>query len=177
MRSMKIKLTILSMLAIISVGLFLSGCGAVASAMLTMEVSVGVHSLSFTAREGQVPAPQDVDIGCTYNDDTSSDNECNVDITVSQTESATPVWLIISNDSITGQGSLEVSINTDGLAVGTYHGNIHVESFLPAIDDEEDIAVTLTITSASAMVIEDDAISDESAEAVDQDDPVEDEEL
>lgn len=129
----------------------LSGCDSIFDLLVSPEVSVGTHELAFTAVEGgDAPVAQKTTAECvTSNSSTSSvidKSDCTVDITANQD------WLTVDPASVTGHKEISVSANTKGLKAGTYTGKVHVEYDLVAIDDEEDIAVTLTVTAPAVLV-------------------------
>lgn len=124
----------------------LSGCGVAYDLLVSPEISVGTHEMSFTAVEGgEAPAAQVTTASCTKDGSSvaslADSDKCDANVTSNKE------WLAVTPAAVTGQEDISVSVATTGLAAGTYTGIIHVEYDLVAIDDEEDIAVTLTITA------------------------------
>lgn len=147
----KISISRFLLLTMFAMSVVLSGCDAIFDLLVSPEVSVGTHELAFTAVEGgDAPEAQKTTAECsTSNSSTESiidKDECTVDITSNQD------WLTVAPTSVTGYKEISVSVNTTGLKEGTYTGKIHVEYDLVAIDDEEDIDVTLTVTAPVALV-------------------------
>lgn len=123
-----------------------SGCDVAYDLLVAPEISVGTHDMSFTAVEGgEAPAAQVTTASCTSPDSSTSSvldtDDCGANVTSDKE------WLTVTPASITGQKDITVSVVTTGLTAGTHTGNIHVEYDLVSIDDEEDIAVTLTVTA------------------------------
>ena len=123
--------------------IFSTGCGVLLDLLVSPEISVSTHNLSFTATESTNPDSQQITAECTALDsDTSISEDCEALITTNQD------WLSTSPTEILGLETVTVSINVEGLAPGTYTGNIHVEYILVSIDDEEDVSVELTVNPA-----------------------------
>ena len=102
---------------------------------------MSTHSLAFTGEVGGEIAAQTVTASCTESDpDSFVDDSCGADVSSNQE------WLLVTPDNVYGEEQLTISVNTEGLEAGSHTGTVHVESWLPAIDDEEDIGVTLTLT-------------------------------
>lgn len=119
------------------------GCGALIDLLALAEVGVGTHDMAFTAVAGGAnPEAQTVGVTCTVPSSAGSllSDACIANISVDQ------AWLSVDPASIYGDEDVTVAIDTTGLAVGTYTGNIHAQYELVSLDDEEDIAVTLTVT-------------------------------
>ncbi len=127
---------------VLLLGLILSmGCGTILDSVLFIEVEVSTHSLAFTGETGGEIAAQTVTASCTEDDpDSVIERNCSAGVTSNQE------WLLVTPNEIYGMEELTISINTEGLEAGSHTGTVHVESYLPAIDDEEDIGVTLTLT-------------------------------
>lgn len=134
------------LLVVSAMAVALSGCDSLFDLLVSPAVSVGTHELAFTAVEGgDPPAALRTTAECTTSNSSTSSvidkDDCTVDITSNQD------WLSVAPISVTGHNEISVSVNTAGLKAGTYAGKIHVEYNLVAIDDEEDIDVTLTVTA------------------------------
>lgn len=126
-----------------------SACDTVFDLLVSPEVSVGTHEMSFTSVEnGTFPNPQVTTAECTTSDSSTESvtdvDDCMIGLTSDQE------WLKVAPESVTGHKEISVYANTTGLKAGTYTGTIHVEYAFVSIDDEEDIIVTLTITPQPA---------------------------
>lgn len=126
--------------------IFCSGCGVILDLLVTPEIEVSTHELIFDATEMETVPSQQITASCTQTDtDTFVENDCGANVTSNQE------WLTVSPDEIYGLETVTVSVNIEGLAPGTYEGNIHVEYWLVAIDDEEDVRVELTVNEADPI--------------------------
>jgi Viral BACON domain len=100
-------------------------------------------SLSFTAQVGSNPLPQTLTLG-------SSSTSLSYSVTSSVVTPAAGNWLQIPSQFGATPGTVNVTVNTQGLAVGTYTGNINVSS-PTAGNGSSTVPVTLTITAGSAL--------------------------
>ena len=105
-------------------------------------LSISNNSLAFTAQFGSNtgPSPQTVNV-TTLGSSTTS---------VGFTYSSDSTWLNASSTSSTTPSTLTVSVNPNGLGVGTYAGNIFV-SPSSGVSYSLDIKVTLTVTNAAQV--------------------------
>ena len=96
-------------------------------------LTVTPSSLTFSyTRGGTAPAAQSVSI-------TSNGSA------LSYTVSTSATWLVVTPTSGTTPGSISVSINTTGLAAGTYTGTVTITSS-GASNSPRTVSVTLTVT-------------------------------
>jgi uncharacterized protein (TIGR03437 family) len=100
-------------------------------------------SLTFTAPAGSNPASQNLQI-------TSSSSPLNYTITPTITTPAGGGWLQVPAQSGSTPGAVVISVNTQGLAAGTYTGTITAAS-QTAGNPPVSVPVTLTITSGAAL--------------------------
>jgi len=128
-----------------SLGFYSFGCDSMvdlAAGYLLTDVSVETHDLTFQAvAEDDDPPSQLVRVSCTYPVEPDIDEDCDVTITTNQT------WLTVSPTTVTGADRIMVNVDSSPLEAGTYEGNIHFQCEWDAPDDEEDIAVHLTVTA------------------------------
>jgi uncharacterized protein (TIGR03437 family) len=108
-------------------------------------LAVNPASLTFTTQAGAIPAPQSLQLS-------SSSTALNYTITSTVTTPAGGGWLQVSTQLGTTPGVLAVSINTQGMAPGTYTGTITATSFL-AGNPPVSVPVTLTITPGMALTL------------------------
>lgn len=120
------------------------GCSEAFNALLMGTPYVDPESLTFQAVEGTTPAAQEVTFTCNFYDAATNTREyCDATISSDQT------WLKIGVDSFNGYAEHDVSVDTTGLAVGTYTGKLKVEVALCVACDSADLNVELTITAAA----------------------------
>ena len=100
-------------------------------------------SLSFTAPVGGAPSPQNLQI-------LSSSTALNYTLTSSVTSPAGGFWLPVATQVSTTPGVVNVSVNTQGLAPGTYTGTITATS-QSAGNATVTVPITLTITPGAAL--------------------------
>jgi len=120
--------------------LFNTGCGTFFSSFFS-EVSVSTHELTFETTYGENPEAQTFIAYCAYFEGFFQSG-CTADITTNVS------WMTTDPSSIYREGTVTVNIDTEGMEPGTYYGRVHVEYVLVAVDDEEDVNVTLTINPA-----------------------------
>ena len=106
----------------------------------TPVLAVTPASLGFTATAGGAnPAAQTVNVSNTGGG------------TLNWTTSDNQTWLNVSPVSGTGAGALSVSVNTAGLAAGTYTGTVTVTA-AGATGSPKTVAVTLTVNPATPVL-------------------------
>jgi uncharacterized protein (TIGR03437 family) len=134
-------------------GITISTFGGATNGTVTIQVSLLVSnspilspspgSLSFTAAQGSNPPAQTLTLA-------SSGAALNYSVSSSITTPAGGVWLQVANQSGTTPGSIPVTINTQGLAPGTYSGSINLTS-QNAGNSSFSVPVTLTITAGALL--------------------------
>ena len=100
-------------------------------------------SLTFTAQAGANPAAQNLQLS-------SSSSTLNYTVTSSVVSPAGGSWLQVPTQSGSTPGAVVVSVNTQGLAAGTYTGTITATSQF-AGNPPVSIPVTLTITAGATL--------------------------
>src|SRR5262249_4889038 len=106
-------------------------------------IAANPSSLTFTAQTGGTAASQNVSL-------TSSGGTLSYTATSSVGSPPGGNWLVVPNQSGSTNGTISVSVNTAGLAVGTYIGTISITSS-NAGNGNLSIPVTLNITSGPAL--------------------------
>lgn len=123
----------------IGVDLAAAGCGAVAGSMLTTEVAVDPHLLTFTTFVGDVPPEAQTIVVACYDVGSYYDVGCSGSLSVDQP------WLKLDRTDFYGVDTIAVRVDPADLTAGTYEGKIHVSYDFVSIDDEEDVRVELTV--------------------------------
>jgi uncharacterized protein (TIGR03437 family) len=100
-------------------------------------------SLSFTAQAGGVAATQNLQLS-------SSSTQLNYTVTSNVTSPSGSLWLQVPTQIGATPGAVNVSVNTQGLAPGTYNGTITATS-QSAGNAAVTVPVTLTITAGAAL--------------------------
>ena len=134
-------------------GITISTFGGATNNSVTIQVSLLVSnspilspspgSLSFTAAQGSNPPAQTLALA-------SSGAALNYSVSSSITTPAGGIWLQVANQSGTTPGSIPVTVNTQGLAPGTYSGTINLTS-QNAGNASFSVPVTLTITAGALL--------------------------
>ena len=108
-------------------------------------LSASPGSLSFTAAAGGAAPPQNLQIA-------SSSTALNYTVSSSVTSPPGGNWLQVGAQSGTTPGTTSVSVNTAGLAAGTYSGTINITS-PNAGNGSLQVQVTLTINSGAVLTL------------------------
>jgi uncharacterized protein (TIGR03437 family) len=106
-------------------------------------LSASPSSLTFTTAQGGAPASQTLTLA-------SSSTPLNYTLTSTITTPPGGIWLQVPTQSGPTPGNITVTVNTQGLAPGTYNGTINVTSS-NAGNPSLSVPVTLTITAGALL--------------------------
>jgi uncharacterized protein (TIGR03437 family) len=114
-------------------------------------ISASPSSLTFTGAQGSAPTSQTLTLA-------SSSTPLTYTISSTVTSPAGGVWLQVPAQSGSTPGNITVTVNTQGLAPGTYNGTINVSS-TNAGNASLSVPVTLTITAGALLQLSPGALS------------------
>jgi uncharacterized protein (TIGR03437 family) len=142
-------------------GIVINTNGGATNGSITIPVSLLVSnspilaaspsSLSFTGAQGSALASQTLTLA-------SSSTQLNYTLSSTITTPAGGAWLQVPAQSGLTAGNITVSVNTQGLAPGTYNGTINVTS-TNAGNTSLSVPVTLTITAGALLQLSPGALS------------------